>query len=319
MIPKEFYSIINIDANNKNVDEIRTLYEKLAIDYTDYLKRAGIRVPQQSNIKLEFSLASTNIIENIYLFSFLLDDEILYPELNFASFYDENTYLKLEKILEILKPQAKTQINVFTPLINTFIEKILKEEHPFKIIPAIFSSMDAHYLINKLIGNDSGLKEKITHIKIFPCSIRDSFELINSLSHPIPELKEVMKNLSFHSEASESLELISAKDINKILCDKDKKVFTIKKAIYENRLKNIKEIIEILWKFNPEIKISCAGFGGISLSEIQKFYTQLLNTLDTDSKLNKNFSLATIADKISIATRNNNFHEIQKFFKYSSI
>jgi len=317
MIPKEFYSIINLDANNKSVDEIRTLYEKLATDYIDYLAERT----SSSRIKLEFSLASANIIENIELFSFLLDDKTLYPELNFASFYNQDTFLKLKKILEILKPPSKTPINVFTPLINHFIEEILMEEQPFKIIPAIFSSADAHYSINSLIGNNDKLKEKITHIKIFPCLVKDCSELLISLSHPIPELKEAMKNEMMKnlisSNAIEALELKSSKDINKILYNE--KALKIKKTIYENRIENIKEIIKILWEFNPELKISCAGFGGIPLDEIQKFYTNLLNTLNTDPELNKNFSLAIIADRISIATRNNNFNEIQKFFKYSSI
>ena len=391
--PATFYSIINLKADEKDADHtaqkqqlinLRNKYQKLIQDFkTDVLEK-GIQ-----GIKLEISLASASLDENISLFKALLsnqcinkdhknkqnaDNEIAYQsiEINFASLYNDSTYRLLELFTksllkgtlseELTSSLPLPKIKAYTPLTTSYIKQKLKSNLNFddneqihytlEIIPAIFCKTDfleLKTLIGKVEVKANKSKDsvenpnKISSVKIFPCLIQSTKDLINSLKNPIKELQ----GLTFNYSDNEGLEINNSQDLENLIelashfdtiTGKKAKIGTpqqhqeikIKNSYYPNRFTEIIEMILLIWDTNPDIHIICAGFNGASLEEIGDFYSKLIKTLsekdlpDTpESKQaieNKNLvSRPELTDKISIATRNNNFHEIQEFFKYSSI
>lgn len=376
--PATFYSIINLKADEKDADHtaqkqqlinLRNKYQKLIQDFkTDVLEK-GIQ-----EIKLEISLASASLEENISLFKALLSDQNLQTlELNFASLYDHSTYQRLNLLIgSLLKKTKETtqssqlipKVKAYTPLTTSYIKQILENAetarklqfqqapYTFEIIPAIFCKKDLFELI-ALIGKARAEASKskdsirnpnnINSIKIFPCLINNTAELMRSLQNPIKELQGLTLNYS----DNEGLEINNSQDLENLLelashfdtiTSKKAEIGTpqqhqeikIKNSYYPNRFTEIIEMILLIWDTSPDIHIICAGFNGASLEEIGDFYSKLIKTLserdlaDTpESKQaieNKNLvSRPELTDKISIATRNNNFYEIQEFFKYSSI
>jgi hypothetical protein len=388
--PATFYSIINLKADEKDAEHkgqkpqlinLTNKYLKIIQDFKTTILEKGIQ-----EIKLEISLASASLEENISLFKALLSDQNLQTlELNFASLYDHSTYQRLNLLignlleqthetareLTELKLRTTTQssqlipkVKAYTPLTTSYIKQILENAgtarklqfqqayYTLEIIPAIFCKKDLFELIT-LIGKarekankskDSiGNPNNINSIKIFPCLINNTAELIRSLQNPIKELQA----LSLSYSDNEGLEINNSQDLENLIelaspfdtiTGKKAKVGTpqqckeikIKNSYYPNRFAEIIEMILLIWDANPDIHIICAGFNGASLEEIGNFYNKLLETIlkpDLQDILNLKLPLKhkdpmskyKLTDKISIATRNNNFHEIQEFFKYSSI
>lgn len=378
--PATFYSIINLEADEKDAEHrgqkqqlinLRNKYQKLIQDFKTTILEKGIQ-----EIKLEISLASASLEENISLFKALLSDQNLQTlELNFASLYDHSTYQRLNLLignlleqthetareLTDLKLRTTTQLSqlipkvkAYTPLTTSYIKQILENTgtarelqfqqayYTLEIIPAIFCKKDLFELIT-LIGKARAEANNINSIKIFPCLINNTEELIRSLQNPIKELQA----LSLSYSDNEGLEINNSQDLENLIelaspfdtiTGKKAKVGTpqqckeikIKNSYYPNRFAEIIEMILLIWDANPDIHIICAGFNGASLEEIGNFYNKLLETIlkpDLPDILNLKLPLKhkdpmskyKLTDKISIATRNNNFHEIQEFFKYSSI
>ena len=388
--PATFYSIINLKADEKDAEHkgqkpqlinLTNKYLKIIQDFKTTILEKGIR-----EIKLEISLASASLEENISLFKALLSDQNLQTlELNFASLYDHSTYQRLNLLignlleqthetareLTDLKLRTTTQssqlipkVKAYTPLTTSYIKQILENAgtarelqfqqayYTLEIIPAIFCKKDLFELIT-LIGKarekankskDSiGNPNNINSIKIFPCLINNTEELIRSQQNPIKELQA----LSLSYSDNEGLEINNSQDLENLIelaspfdtitgtkakvgTPQQCKEIKIKNSYYPNRFAEIIEMILLIWDANPDIHIICAGFNGASLEEIGNFYNKLLETIlkpDLQDILNLKLPLKhkdpmskyKLTDKISIATRNNNFHEIQEFFKYSSI
>jgi hypothetical protein len=354
--PAVFYSIINLEEASNNGKK----YQNLIQNFKASVLEKGIQ-----EIKLEISLASASLEENINLFKILLDNSHC-TQLNFASLYNAATYEQLNILIKTLLDGENAEIGVrqqcldlnlyaceqslqnagiqvslnapkikaYTPLTTNYIKELLKSRVPqsydlantLEIIPAIFNKKDLLDL-KPLIGksnNQSNSRENINNInslKIFPCFASNSKELIDSLKNPIKELQRLP--LSYND--NEGLEINNSQDLENLIelasslksatsiLDNQRQPIQeiqIKNSHYPNRLTEISEMILSIWDINPEIHIICAGFNGASLEEIGSFYDKLIETLISKHKL---------TDKISIATRNNNFNEIQEFFKYSSI
>jgi uncharacterized protein YdcH (DUF465 family) len=113
-------------------------------------------------IKLEISLASASLEENINLFKILLDNSHC-NQLNFASLYNAATYEQLNRLIKTLldgkQPLQNAEIQVslnapkikaYTPLTTNYIKELLKSSIPesydlanrLEIIPAIFNKKD---------------------------------------------------------------------------------------------------------------------------------------------------------------------------------
>ena len=383
--PAAFYSIINLeeacnDVTSSEIEDGEQPQERktsLANRYQNLIQNFRTTVLEKGiqEIKLEISLASACLEDNINLFKILLGNSH-YTQLNFASLYNAATYQQLNLLIKTLdgtvaeRASSKTnlylceqslqntailpRIKAYTPLTTNYIKKLLEssalEPHHqinrFEIIPAIFCKKDFLNL-KSLIGsldNPSNSTENINNInsiKIFPCFASSSRELINSLKNPIKDLQLLAlsyddnKGLEINnSQDLESLiELASSLKSATIIPDNQRQTvpeIKIKNSYYPNRLTEITEIILSIWEINPEIDIICAGFNGASLEEIGSFYDKLIKTLSESDSHNiskqkqfienkKLISKHELTDKISIATRNNNFNEIQEFFKYSSI
>ncbi len=370
--PATFYSIVNLKADEKDAEHtgqktqsvnLRNKYQKLIQDFKTNVLEKDIQ-----EIKLEISLASASLEENINLFKVLLsnqcidkdhknkqnaDNEIAYQsiEINFASLYNDSTYRLLELFTksllkgtlseELTSSLPLPKIKAYTPLTTSYIKQKLKSNLNFddneqihytlEIIPAIFCKTD--FLELKTLIGETETKankskdsvenpNKISSVKIFPCLIQSTKDLINSLKNPIKELQ----GLPFSYSDSEGLEINNSQDLENLIelasrfdtardenarigTPQQCKEITIKNSYYPNRFTEITEMILLIWDINPDIHIICAGFNNASLQKIGDFYNKLIKTLP-ERKL---------TDKISIATRNNNFHEIQEFFKYSSI
>lgn len=344
--PAVFYSIINLE-----VDALANKYQNLIQNFKANVLEKGIQ-----EIKLEISLASACLEDNINLFKILLGNSHC-TQLNFASLYNAATYQQLNRLIKTLldgtvverassRPNLyvceqslqntaiSPKIKAYTPLTTNYIKKLLESSVPesyhwanrLEIIPAIFCKKDLLDL-RPLIGkssNTSNSSENISNInaiKIFPCLVNNTKELINSLKNPIRELQL----LALSYDDNEGLEINNSQDLENLIelasslesatniLDKQRQPIPeiqIKNSYYPNRLTEITEMILSIWDINPEIHIICAGFNGASLEEIGGFYNKLIENLISKHKL---------TDKISIATRNNNFNEIQEFFKYSSI
>ena len=334
--PAVFYSIINLEEASNDGKKYQNLIQNFKANVLD----KGIQ-----EIKLEISLASASLEENINLFKILLDNPHC-TQLNFASLYNAATYEQLNLLIKTLLDDENAEIGVYeqcldlnlyvceqclqstvtlpkikayTPLTTKYIKKLLESKVPqscdwantLEIIPAIFNKKDLLDL-KPLIGNS---------VKIFPCLVSNTKELIDSLKNPIKELQRLP--LSYND--NEGLEINNSQDLENLIeltsslksatsiLDNQRQLIPeiqIKNSYYPNRLSEISEMILSIWDINPEIHIVCAGFSGASLEEIGNFYDKLIKTLSESDKL---------TDKISIATRNNNFNEIQEFFKYSSI
>jgi hypothetical protein len=335
--PAVFYSIINLEEAFNDGEK----YQNLIQNFKASVLEKGIQ-----EIKLEISLASASLEDNINLFKILLDNSHC-TQLNFASLYNAATYEQLNRLIKTLldlnfyiceqslqKIASVPKIKAYTPLTTNYIKELLKSRVPqsydlantLEIIPAIFCKTDLLDL-KPLIGksnNPSNSSENINNInsiKIFPCLVSNTKELINSLKNPIRELQL----LALSYDDNEGLEINNSQDLENLIelasslksatniLDKQRQPIPeiqIKNSCYPNRLSEITEMILSIWDINPEIDIICAGFNGASLEEIGDFYNKLIETLISKHKL---------TDKISIATRNNNFNEIQEFFKYSSI
>ena len=335
--PAVFYSIINLEEACNDGEK----YQNLIQNFKASVLEKGIQ-----EIKLEISLASASLEDNINLFKILLDNSHC-TQLNFASLYNAATYEQLNRLIKTLldlnlyvyeqslqNTASLPKIKAYTPLTTNYIKKLLKSKVPqsydlantLEIIPAIFNKkdlLDLKPLIGRL-NNTSNSSENISNInsiKIFPCLVNNTKELINSLKNPIKELQRLP--LSYND--SEGLEINNSQDLENLIelasslesatniLDNQRQLIPeiqIKNSYYPNRLTEITEMILSIWDINPEIDIICAGFNGASLEEIGDFYNKLIETLISKHKL---------TDKISIATRNNNFNEIQEFFKYSSI
>ncbi len=359
--PAVFYSIINLEEASNDGKKYQNLIQNFRTTVLD----KGIQ-----EIKLEISLASASLEDNINLFKILLNNPHC-TQLNFASLYNAATYEQLNLLIKILDlslcvqeqplqnaeiqvPLHAPKIKAYTPLTTNYIKKLLKSKVPqsyqgantLEIIPAIFNKKDLLDL-KSLIGksnNQSNSRENINNInsiKIFPCLVSNTKELINSFKNPIRELQLLPLNY----DDNEGLEINNSQDLENLieLASSLKSVtnisdnqrqpipeIQIKNSYYPNRLTEISEMILSIWDINPEIHIICAGFNGASLEEIGSFYDKLIETLSESDLHNiskqKQFienklliSKHKLTDKISIATRNNNFNEIQEFFKYSSI
>jgi hypothetical protein len=355
--PAVFYSIINLEEASNDGEK----YQNLIQNFRTTVLEKGIQ-----EIKLEISLASASLEENINLFKILLDNSHC-NQLNFASLYNAATYEQLNRLIKTLldgkQPLQNAEIQVslnapkikaYTPLTTNYIKKLLKSKVPesyhwantFEIIPAIFNKKDLLDL-KPLIGESSNTSNSrkninnINSIKIFPCFASNSKELINSLKNPIRELQLLPLNY----DDDKGLEINSSQDLENLIelasslksatniSDNQRQPIQeiqIKNSYYPNRLTEISEMILSIWDINPEIHIICAGFSAASLEEIGSFYDKLIKTLSESDLHNiskqKQFienklliSKHKLTDKISIATRNNNFNEIQEFFKYSSI
>jgi hypothetical protein len=349
--PAVFYSIINLEEASNNGKK----YQNLIQNFKASVLEKGIQ-----EIKLEISLASASLEENINLFKILLDNSHC-TQLNFASLYNAATYEQLNRLIKTLLDGENAEIGVrqqcldlnlyaceqslyntvtlpkikaYTPLTTNYIKKLLKNKVPqsyqgantLEIIPAIFNKKDLPDLKSLIgessnTGNSNENMNNINSIKIFPCLVSNTKELINSFKNPIRELQLLPLNY----DDNEGLEINNSQDLENLidLASSLKSVtnisdnqrqpiqeIQIKNSYYPNRLTEISEMILSIWDINPEIHIICAGFNGASLEEIGSFYDKLIETLISKHKL---------TDKISIATRNNNFNEIQEFFKYSSI
>ncbi len=313
--PAVFYSIVNLEEVDACNDGEK--YQNLIQNFKTTVVEKGIQ-----EIKLEISLASASLEENINLFKILLDNPHC-TQLNFASLYNAATYEQLNLLIKTLLQGTASlpKIKAYTPLTTNYIKELLKSRVPqsydydlantLEIIPAIFNKKDLLDL-KPLIGNS---------IKVFPCLVSNTKELINSLKNPIRELQL----LALSYDDNEGLEINNSQDLENLIelasslksatniLDKQRQPIPeiqIKNSYYPNRLSEITEMILSIWDIDPEIHIICAGFNGASLEEIGGFYNKLIETLISKHKL---------TDKISIATRNNNFNEIQEFFKYSSI
>jgi hypothetical protein len=367
--PAVFYSIVNLevdacnDGKNAEIEDCeQSQKHNLANRYQNLIQnfKASILEKGIQEIKLEISLASASLEDNINLFKILLDNSHC-TQLNFASLYNAATYEQLNRLIKTLLDDANAEIGIceqcldlnlyvheqslqntvslpkikaYTPLTTNYIKKLLKSSVPesyhwanrLEIIPAIFCKKDLLGL-KPLIGrlnNTSSSNENINNInsiKIFPCLVSNTKELINSLKNPIRELQ--LLPLSYDDNAG--LEINNSQDLENLIelasslesatsiSDNQRQPIPeiqIKNSYYPNRLTEITEMILSIWDINPEIHIICAGFNGASLEEIGGFYDKLIENLISKHKL---------TDKISIATRNNNFNEIQEFFKYSSI
>ena len=309
--PAVFYSIINLEEAYNDGEK----YQNLIQNFKTTVVEKGIQ-----EIKLEISLASASLEENINLFKILLDNPHC-TQLNFASLYNAATYEQLNLLIKTLLQGTVSlpKIKAYTPLTTNYIKELLKSRVPesydwantLEIIPAIFNKKDLLDL-KPLIGNS---------IKIFPCLVSNTKELINSLKNPIRELQLLAlsydDNTGLEINNSQDLENLielasSLESATNISGNQRQPIpeIQIKNSYYPNRLREITEMILSIWDINPEIHIICAGFNGASLEEIGGFYNKLIETLISKHKL---------IDRISIATRNNNFNEIQEFFKYSSI
>ncbi|MEB3315673.1 MAG: hypothetical protein VKK32_05630 [Candidatus Melainabacteria bacterium] len=349
--PAVFYSIINLEEVDACNDGKK--YQNLIQNFKANVLEKGIQ-----EIKLEISLASASLEENINLFKILLNNPH-YTQLNFASLYNAATYEQLNLLIKTLLDDENAEIGVrhikaYTPLTTNYIKKLLSSRLPesynwantLEIIPAIFNKKDLLNL-KSLIGrlnNTSSSNENINNInsiKIFPCLVSNTKELIDSLKNPIKELQGLP--LSYND--NEGLEVNDSQDLENLIelasslksatniSDNQRQPIPeiqIKNSYYPNRLTEISEMILSIWDINPEIHIICAGFNGASLEEIGSFYDKLIKTLSESGLHNiskqkqfienkKLISKHELTDKISIATRNNNFNEIQEFFKYSSI
>lgn len=349
--PAVFYSIINLEEVDACNDGKK--YQNLIQNFKANVLEKGIQ-----EIKLEISLASASLEENINLFKILLNNPH-YTQLNFASLYNAATYEQLNLLIKTLLDDENAEIGVrhikaYTPLTTNYIKKLLSSRLPesydwantLEIIPAIFNKKDLLNL-KPLIGrlnNTSSSNENINNInsiKIFPCLVSNTKELINSLKNPVKELQGLP--LSYND--NEGLEINNSQDLENLIelasslksatsiLDNQRQSIPeiqIKNSYYPNRLTEISEMILSIWDINPEIHIICAGFNGASLEEIGSFYDKLIKTLSESDLHNtskqkqsienkKVISQHKLTDKISIATRNNNFNEIQEFFKYSSI
>lgn len=335
--PAVFYSIINLEE----VDALANKYQNLIQNFKASILEKGIQ-----EIKLEISLASASLEDNINLFKILLDNSHC-TQLNFASLYNAATYEQLNRLIKTLldlnfyiceqslqKIASVPKIKAYTPLTTNYIKELLKSRVPqsndlantLEIIPAIFNKKDL-LALKPLIGksnnpsNSSKNINNINSIKIFPCLANNTKELINSLKNPIRELQL----LALSYDDNEGLEINNSQDLEHLIelasslksatniLDKQRQPIPeiqIKNSYYPNRLSEITKMILSIWDIDPEIHIICAGFNGASLEEIGDFYNKLIETLISKHKL---------IDRISIATRNNNFNEIQEFFKYSSI
>jgi hypothetical protein len=350
--PAVFYSIINLEEASNDGEK----YQNLIQNFRTTVLEKGIQ-----EIKLEISLASASLEENINLFRILLDNSH-YTQLNFASLYNAATYEQLNLLIKTLLDGEQSlqntaslpKIKAYTPLTTNYIKELLKSRVPqsydlantLEIIPAIFNKkdlLDLKPLIGEL-NNQSNSRENINNInslKIFPCFASNSKELINSLKNPIRELQLLPLNY----DDDKGLEINSSQDLENLIelasslksatsiLDNQRQLIPeiqIKNSYYPNRLSEISEMILSIWDINPEIHIVCAGFNGASLEGIGSFYDKLIKTLSESDLHNiskqkqfienkKLISKHKLTDKISIATRNNNFNEIQEFFKYSSI
>jgi hypothetical protein len=350
--PAVFYSIINLEEASNDGKK----YQNLIQNFRTTLLDKGIQ-----EIKLEISLASASLEDNINLFKILLNNPHC-TQLNFASLYNAATYQQLNILIKTLLDGEQSlqntaslpKIKAYTPLTTKYIKKLLNSKVPqsyqgtntFEIIPAIFNKkdlLDLKSLIGKLDnqGNSNENMNNINSIKIFPCFASNTKELINSLKNPIKELQLLPLNY----DDNKGLEINNSQDLENLieLASSLKSVtnisdnqlqpiqeIQIKNSYYPNRLTEISEMILSIWDINPEIHIICAGFNGASLEEIGSFYDKLIKTLSESDLHNiskqKQFienklliSKHKLTDRISIATRNNNFNEIQEFFKYSSI
>lgn len=344
--PAVFYSIINLEEASNDGKK----YQNLIQNFKANVLEKGIQ-----EIKLEISLASASLEDNINLFKILFDNSH-YTQLNFASLYNTATYEQLNLLIKTLLDGAASlpKIKAYTPLTTKYIKELLKSRAPqsydlantLEIIPAIFNKkdlLDLKPLIGKL-NNQSHSRENINNInllKIFPCFASNTKELINSLKNPVKELQllplSYNDNEGLEVNDSQDLENLielasSLKSATSILDNQRQSIpeIQIKNSYYPNRLTEISEMILSIWDINPEIHIICAGFNGASLEEIGSFYDKLIKTLSESDLHNtskqkqfienkKLISKHKPTDKISIATRNNNFNEIQEFFKYSSI
>lgn len=344
--PAVFYSIINLEEASNDGKK----YQNLIQNFKANVLEKGIQ-----EIKLEISLASASLEDNINLFKILFDNSH-YTQLNFASLYNAATYEQLNLLIKTLLDGAASlpKIKAYTPLTTKYIKELLKSRAPqsydlantLEIIPAIFNKkdlLDLKPLIGKL-NNQSNSRENINNInllKIFPCFASNTKELINSLKNPVKELQllplSYNDNEGLEVNDSQDLENLielasSLKSATSILDNQRQSIpeIQIKNSYYPNRLTEISEMILSIWDINPEIHIICAGFNGASLEEIGSFYDKLIKTLSESDLHNtskqkqfienkKLISKHKPTDKISIATRNNNFNEIQEFFKYSSI
>lgn len=352
--PAVFYSIINLEEASNDSKK----YQNLIQNFKASILEKGIQ-----EIKLEISLASASLEENISLFKILLDNSHC-NQLNFASLYNAATYEQLNLLIKTLLDlnlcvQEQSQqnagiqvslhapkIKAYTPLTTNYIKKLLNSRVPSEIIPAIFNKkdlLDLKSLIDKSNnqGNSNENMNNINSIKIFPCLVSNTRDLINSLKNPVKELQ--LLPLSYND--NEGLEVSDSQDLENLIelasslksatsiVDNQRQPIPeiqIKNSYYPNRLTEISEMILSIWDINPEIHIICAGFNGASLEEISSFYDKLIKTLSESDLHNiskqkqlienkKLISKHELTDKISIATRNNNFNEIQEFFKYSSI
>ncbi|MFM7457876.1 MAG: hypothetical protein ACKO3R_04350 [bacterium] len=380
--PAVFYSIINLEKdacdegkNAENRVQQQCQKRNLAHKYQNLIQNFKASVLDQGiqQIRLEISLASVSLQDNINLFKILLNSAHC-NQLNFASLYNASSYEQLNLLLKILldlnlhackQPLQNTtilpKIKAYTPLTTNYIKELLTNKvsqsyhgtvielqclrfhHPIEIIPAIFCKKD-FLALKPLIGNTSNSRENINNInsiKIFPCLVSNTKELINSLKNPVKELQllplSYNDNEGLEVNDSQDLENLielasSLKSATSILDNQRQSIpeIQIKNSYYPNRLTEITEIILSIWDINPEIHIICAGFNGASLEEIGSFYDKLIKTLSESDLHNtskqkqfienkKLISKHKLTDKISIATRNNNFNEIQEFFKYSSI
>ena len=380
--PAVFYSIINLEVdacdegkNAENGVQQQCQERNLANKYQNLIQNFKASVLDQGiqQIRLEISLASASLKDNINLFKILLNTAHC-NQLNFASLYNASSYEQLNLLLKILldlnlyackqslqNTAILPKIKAYTPLTTNYIKELLTNKvsqsyhgtvielyslrlhHPIEIIPAIFCKKDFSSL-KSLISNMGNSNEKISSInsiKIFPCLVSNTKELINSLKNPIRELQL----LALSYDDNEGLEINNSQDLENLIelasslksatniSDNQRQPIQeiqIKNSYYPNRLTEISEMILSIWDVNPEIHIICAGFNGASLEEIGSFHNKLIGTLLESGLHNtskqkqsienkKLISKHKLTDKISIATRNNNFNEIQEFFKYSSI
>ena len=90
--PAVFYSIINLEE----VDALANKYQNLIQNFKTTLLDKGIQ-----EIKLEISLASASLEDNINLFKILLDNSHC-TQLNFASLYNAATYEQLNLLIKTL-------------------------------------------------------------------------------------------------------------------------------------------------------------------------------------------------------------------------
>lgn len=333
ILDAKFYSIVNLSLDKEEQEtelgvslksnELSLRYAEICTEFELYLRKNK----KQRSIALEISLNSADLKNNLKAFQDLYSRN---PDLEmiFASLYDENTLKLAEEIIYSLRENLdskssernkcitvplKSRIYACTPLTNPFILDYLKKQkknsYPYlHLIPAVYSLKDLEYL--KAFLND------LDAIKIFPCLAQNSSEIIESLSHPIKEIAKfkhhfleknfsLLENLEFHRGTYDLVTLIgemtdsvSAKILNHA------KVYSNPSLLLTSkRISDIQSIIQTAFSINPNLKIICAGFGKISLNDIKTFKENLVRALRPE-----------FIDKIAIATRNNNFNEIEKFF-----